>query len=53
VIKKLGNSNRVDEVVAVSKCLDYDTNTGKPGGNKLELLSTRLLTEKAMALSNA
>ena len=51
MIKKLGNPLRIDEVVGVVKSQDYDENTGKPYGNKIELLSTRYLTEKAISLN--
>eukprot|EP00347_Sterkiella_histriomuscorum_P010413 403376398 len=50
VIKKLGNPFRIDEAIAVVKTQDYDENTGRPYGNKIELLSTRFLTEKAISL---
>lgn len=48
MIKKLGNPLRVDETVAVCKTIDFSF--GKPSGNKIELLSTRFLTEKAITL---
>lgn len=53
MIKKLGNPFRVDEVVAVVKTQDYDEDTGRPYGNKAELLSTRFLTEKAISLNGS
>ena len=41
----------IDAVVAVCKTQDYDEKSGRPYGNKSELLSTRFLTEKGIALN--
>ena len=41
---------RVDEVVAVAKTSDFSSN-GMPYSNKIELLSTRLMTEKLIGLT--
>ena len=49
VIKKLGNPFKIDELIAVCKTLDIEN--GKPYGNKIELLSTRALTERAISLN--
>jgi hypothetical protein len=52
VIKKLGNPMRVDEVIAVTKIIDFYPGTSKPYGNRVELLSTRYLVEKAPTINS-
>ncbi len=47
----MGNPLRVDELIAVSKTIDYDEHTGQKCGNRIELLSTRHLTEQIIAQS--